>query len=460
MNHVVRIPADQHPELIDPFACETPEPMSAEEFLILHSTTIQLCTACNVIAATDSALLIAQETGFPLDEVSVFVAQRDALTPEDRLKAFGGSSGSKRRITVRKPPSLASIAENLTDDAVIDGIVNAEEIGFLYGKSAVKKSFIAINACLSVAGGLSFGDFDVEQGSVVYCAGEGQAAIDRRFAAQRHAMDLSESAPVYALSTVPNLMDPEDTRDVVEAILEAVAEEEKPIRLLVIDTLSRAIGGGDNNSNADINLVIDTIQTEIVDRLQCAVVIVAHEGKSENGIMGAYNQFASADFVLKVEASKGGDLSVLKAQKVKDGDDSFELGFSFDVVHVGTTPKGRERTTLISQAVTPQKVKTAAPAKMTDSQNAFLRFAVEQIGASPRLTDGRWKSGDPTPCMLRSELITSFIETRLDGVADSDKPAERRRARVTANDKIDAMISKGRLGVHHGKGKDWLWILA
>ena len=66
---------------------------------------------------------------------------------------------------------------------LIEGIIEQDCIGMLFGKPASAKSFIALDIAYCVAQGIDWNGYTTSQGKVVYIAGEGFNGLSKRFKA-------------------------------------------------------------------------------------------------------------------------------------------------------------------------------------------------------------------------------------------------------------------------------------
>ena len=393
------------------------------------------------------------------------IAHKSAGSQADPVRSYSEAAINAAQRYPLLTPKPFDPETNIEPDDVIDGIVPIKSVGFLYGQSSTKKSFIAVNMCLAVAGGVRFGSADTEQGAVFYCAGEGQEAIEKRIGAQREKMGLPESAPLVAIPTVPNLRDSDDVEGLAYAISQHCANTGDKPQLIVIDTLSRALGGGDNNSNQDINAVFENVDRELRDRLGCAVLVVAHmsPNSTTGGIMGATNQFNHSDFVLKVDLIDD-FTSSLSATKMKDGSAAAaDMLFQFDVSFTGRTEKGKERYTLVSSIVDDgaarAKSKGKKKKKASGSEAAMYGLLLTLLDASSSMTRPDWKTGKSVPAVKKADVVSRFVEVEMQGHEGEGSAKFRDQTRSNANRTFSGLVSKGFVGQRNeGDQAVWLWI--
>jgi len=108
-----------------------------------------------------------------------------------------------------------------------------------------------------------------------------------------------------------NLMDKADARNFINAIA-----KHKPV-LVVVDTLARTLIGGEENSNKDMGIYVDTCGL-LTRTIGCAVLLVHHVGKSGYGPRGATSLPASSDQTIELVAED--DVIRVKYAKNKDNE--------------------------------------------------------------------------------------------------------------------------------------------
>src|SRR6185437_14532422 len=92
----------------------------------------------------------------------------------------------------------------------------------------------------------------VKHGLVVYVAAEGSHGLGRRAIGWRRTRGRDLAAPQFKLIPHSVALTSDDLDAIVEAILKL---EARPV-LIVIDTLARTFGAGDENKQADMNAYV------------------------------------------------------------------------------------------------------------------------------------------------------------------------------------------------------------
>ena len=138
-----------------------------------------------------------------------------------------------------------------TQDFVEDTL-GIGQMSVIYGESNSGKTFFACDMALHVSMGWDWRDKETDQTGVIYCALEGTHGITNRLAAfkDHYADKMQGEIPSFGIiTTAINLLDPDaDTRRLIDTIIAAKGRSPTPIGLVVIDTLSRAMSGGNENS--------------------------------------------------------------------------------------------------------------------------------------------------------------------------------------------------------------------
>lgn len=206
------------------------------------------------------------------------------------------------------------------EDWLIHDLLCRGDVAMLYGDSGIGKSFLGVDLSMALATGTSWagGQFDVARSArVVYTAGEGQRGLRKRwFAIDAYYREkgLIQETPknINFIPIVPQLFDSSNPESVYNFI-EACKKLEK-IDLVVIDTLNRAMLGGDENSAKDASIVLQST-SRIVKELGAAVLIIHHESRNGNE-RGSTAFRAGYDVVLR--ARKKDATVTLQCDKVKD----------------------------------------------------------------------------------------------------------------------------------------------
>jgi hypothetical protein len=230
---------------------------------------------------------------------------------------------------------LWSIAELLSLPPIqwtVKQLIPTTGIGTIYGPSGSAKSFTTLDLALSVARGLSWCGLKVRQSGVVYVAAEGSGGLKQRLEAyaKHHDCELKDQPFQSILAGVD--LSQGDAERIVEAC-GRLGDGGDPVGLVVLDTLNRTMGGGDENNSADMTAYVKAAAS-IAEQTGAFVLIVHHTGKdASRGARGHSSLRAAVD--VELEMREDGDVRVLRVSKNRDGKDGAEFAFSVVTVDLG-----------------------------------------------------------------------------------------------------------------------------
>jgi hypothetical protein len=208
-------------------------------------------------------------------------------------------------------------------------------LGFLYSEPGAGKTFVTLDAALHIACGLPdwHGDpITADRDAVVlYLASEGSFGFRNRIKAwlQRHNMVDVPDRFMMIEKTI-NFMEPEDIEKLLRTVRNVIRS--RPC-LIVVDTVSRALPGADENLQKEMTLFVNACD-KLKEAFRCAVVGVHHAGK--NGDMrGSTVLLGAGDFVFKLQRKKGATVGQLHCEKQKEAPDGWAEPYRFDLISVG-----------------------------------------------------------------------------------------------------------------------------
>lgn len=248
-----------------------------------------------------------------------------------------------------KPPKLyfklpQDITEDFTHNPLIEDLLDQDAISILYGDSNVGKTFVAMDLAYHVAAGESWNSKRVVQGSVIYVAAEGGRSAENRILALKRHYNTNH----FPLALVPcqiNLFDSKEDFQGLLALIRAAEQQCGQARLIIIDTLSRSIAGGNENDSVDMGVFMDTM-THIKNRTKAHLMLVHHSGKdASRGARGHSLLRAAAD--TELEVTKG----LIQVTKQRDMEFTKDIGFELETLTLGTNEFGKQITSCVIQLV-------------------------------------------------------------------------------------------------------------
>lgn len=264
---------------------------------------------------------------------------------------------------------------------LIEGLIPQHGLVLLYGRPGEHKTFIAVDGSLRVAYGLDWHGRAVKRVGVLFIAGEGRFGIGQRIKGWRKKHGLSGvDAPFKLLPVAVHMLDPTNIEKLKRTIDQVREEVDFEIGMVVIDTVSRAIPGQDENSQEAMSLFVDAC-AEIQNHCGGVVVGIHHSGKdADRGMRGSTVLLGGCDTAIRV--AKEEDHTVLSVEKQKDGEEIEDVHFAMEVVDI-TSGLGKEQSTLV-----PVIGAGATPA-------AEKRLSWHQIREIFKSIDDAWREGAP-----------------------------------------------------------------
>ena len=254
----------------------------------------------------------------------------------------------------------------LSEEFIMHPIYHASEVTLISADPKAGKTLVSQTLAMHIAAGIDFDDTLTvkDRRPVLYFALESQTAIRKRLVAWKKRHDplnnrfVDETTfPFYTVEDSLNLLDETVRINLVEKIKAADAwwqnKGEKEIGVIVIDTLTKAMPGGDQNSVEDTSSVFDIIAKIKDAGIKASVVIIHHNTKNGGGPRGSSNIQAEPDTLLtlnKNDETGQLELRILMARSIDD-----EKTFYFDVETelLGISDQGYEITAPVLVAADP-----------------------------------------------------------------------------------------------------------
>jgi AAA domain len=191
-----------------------------------------------------------------------------------------------------------------------------------------------------------------EYRGTIYFAPERAKHVRSRIAAyvQRYK---PPALPIAVVDDALNLTDPKCVDQIVETVRKFEKETQCQVGLIVIDTFSKALGGGDEDKAQVQNLAAANLKS-IHDQISVHIATIGHTGKNESaGERGSNAKLGHVDLAVHVTVDKNG---VRKATIVKGNDQPRGLIAAFRIEGITVLRKymdGADREPLMTSMVAP-----------------------------------------------------------------------------------------------------------
>ena len=292
---------------------------------------------------------------------------------ETDLDPFGPTEPTASRFTFLPFNEAADMALVEKGTPLIKGLLDLGAMSVMYGDSNTGKTFVAMDMGFHIGAGLPYAGLKVTKSVVIYIAAEGGRGAKKRLMALRDKFGgQAKDVLFFLLATSVNLRDPAaDLNPLKEAIAALVERIGAPVGFLVVDTMSRALAGGDENSSVDVGLLVKNF-----DALRAAtgahLMVVHHSGKDRaRGARGWSGLRAATDTELEVAEN------VVTVGKQRDLDKSWSSGFKLEVRTLGLDADGDPITSctvsLVAAAAVRVGVATATEQDVLDAMDLIAR---------------------------------------------------------------------------------------
>ena len=258
---------------------------------------------------------------------------------QDEAEKVAEEAETKARHGRLDPLTVDEALHGLFDGAnedIISGLIGPKELMVLYGKPGSGKTFVMIDMAYHIAQGAAWNERTVAPVKVVYIATESARGILFRLKAL-----VDRYGPAADFYIIPSSVNMFDRRLDLKPLMDRIANKVgTSVGLIVIDTLARAMGGGNENSAQDMTALIENGDL-LRNKFGAAICWVHHSGKNESlGARGSSALLAATD--IEVEVVEG----LFRTTKMRDRE-GLEYRFRLHPTEVGKFQDGTPVTSCV-----------------------------------------------------------------------------------------------------------------
>ena len=258
------------------------------------------------------------------------LGRRIALAGSDDWGGDGDSTSQEESLADYVDAN-AIAPEDLQVSWLVEGLLLERRIYEMFGRWKGGKTIAAVDLCIRLSRGETWGNRRTQPALVVYVAGESVEDIQARIAGwrQHHGKDVG---PFYLRTKPVHLTNKEYAKRLSKEIKQLKSLHQGLPLMLVIDTLNRNFGGGySENSDEGMGLFVTHLIDGVSRHNDATTMVVHHSGHGDTDRSRGHSSFAAAlDGSLKVEL----DGNVVKVSssfmRSTEGDD--ELAFQIQSV--------------------------------------------------------------------------------------------------------------------------------
>jgi hypothetical protein len=309
----------------------------------------------------------------------------------------------------------------------------------MYGKPGDGKSVLAEDLGLRVSAGLPWNGRKVKQGAVLFVALERKKVVERRAIAFRKQTGLKD-LPFAIIGGVHDFRDRRTVDHITEIVRQVEAETGQKVVLIIIDTLSRAMCGGDENSPKDMGAIVTA-----TGRLQAStaahVLWVHHIPLDGERLRGHGALLGALDTTIHVIKATDGIMRTGTVIKANDSEEGEGVAFTLESTEIGKDADGVPTTAPIVVPV------EAAPRRQAAKPNRLPKAATTALRA---LTEALDEQGQVPPASnhipSNTKVVTTAVwrkQAYLRGISTSDEERAKQQAFKRAS---DYLIGAGPVG--------------
>jgi len=241
----------------------------------------------------------------------------------------------------RKPTKVARLSQFANTESrgpgyLAKGLLQKASYAIAYGPPGGGKTFTLLDLAYHIAAGKEWMGHKVHGGTVLYLPFEGGGGLVKRAQALRQKYGQAD-VPFFVAPASFNLREQTGRKELGAVIADL---PEKPV-LIVIDTLARALMGGDENSAQDVG-AFNSAVAALIEATGACVLIVHHSGKNQNaGARGSSALLGAIDTELQISDN------AITASKQRDVEIGAPIGFKLVPVVVGLDSDGDELTSCV-----------------------------------------------------------------------------------------------------------------
>ncbi|PMM44929.1 helicase RepA family protein [Vibrio breoganii] len=231
---------------------------------------------------------------------------------------------------------------------LIKGYLPTGALGMVYGASGSFKSFLALGWACHVALGRDWNGCRVSKQPVLYIAGEGGIGVPRRIRAlEKKYNQGNQIENLYRMDFPVSMGDVAQVNQLTETIEHYERELGVKFGLIIIDTLARCFGSGDENKTEDMGRFIAACD-RIKAQVGVTILIVHHSGVADKErARGSSALRAACDFEYRIERLDAAKPAMILANtKSKDEKEQSSQMFTLDSIFLFMDSDGENVTSL------------------------------------------------------------------------------------------------------------------
>jgi hypothetical protein len=256
------------------------------------------------------------------------------------------------------------VDQTVTKDELVKGLLGTGEFSLFVAKLGTAKSVLVGDIGCHIAAGMDWHGRKVKQGLVVFFAAERKRLTERRVAAWRKKHGQTNIPLVVVGGKLDLTTGLIDATALANTIADLEATSGHKCELIIVDTLTRTYGPGDQHQSRDMQRYIQSVD-ELHRATGAHIAVIHHSTWNEERAKGAIDLDGAIDvsFVVNVKGTGLAKVFTLACTGANDGEDGPVTSFRLESVPLGTDEDGN--------------VTTAPVVVQTDTRKRLLRFLTQ-----------------------------------------------------------------------------------
>jgi hypothetical protein len=261
---------------------------------------------------------------------------------------------------------------------LIKGLLERAQTGLMLGEGGCGKTFLALDLALHVAAGMGWFGQRVTAGAVVYVAAEAGGSIVNRVIAWREHQSLAGRDIPFAAITSPIDLCHAGSGD-LERLIGTISTTLPSPALVVIDTVSRVLAGGNENAPDDMGALVRALD-QLRAALGCHVLAVHHLGKDiSRGGRGHSLLRCAVDTEITVTRDDAVSIATAAITKQRDGITGHQIAFRLRPIELGCDVDGDPVTSCVVEPVENYQPDGVVPRRLPASKRRALELLADAI---------------------------------------------------------------------------------
>lgn len=351
------------------------------------------------------------------------------------------------------------IHASLESKDFVKGLLSENQLSVIYGESNCGKTFFMTDLCFHIGLGRTWRERRVDRGGIVYAALEGSYGLRNRVQAFRQTHGVDDALFAMVASQI-DFLNPAGNIDQFIDCIKRAADEMGSCKMVVVDTLARALSGGDENSGQDMGMLVhhaDRIRYET----GAHVSFVHHSGKNKAlGARGHSSLRAAVDTEIEISRDEGADYSTIKIAKQREMEAGEDMYFGLDRIVIGINDFTEEITSCIVKPMHKDELisKKTGTQYLTGANKFIYDSIINALAISNSPPCHPYADGPLLKCISYKQLTNQLEMSGYKEFVRKENETEMDVATRVKNSTTTSRVALHKAGLI-GFNKDLIWLL-